>query len=148
MFMNKYWPYFIVLGAIVFVGLVLGFSGSRQTPVLPNAANVTPQVSTQVAGQQNVSPTKETTAGSSVLPLTVSQPVNGAQVTGARITVSGKTAPRAEVFINDIELTAGSNGNFTTSITLDEGDNIITVSANDDQGNSSEQEITVTYNPK
>ena len=61
------------------------------------------------------------------------------------VTVTGKSFPYAEVFINDTEIKADASGNFTAPVTLDEGENIISVMANDENGNSAEQEITVTY---
>lgn len=150
--MNKYWPYFIAIGAVVFVGLViLGYNSSRQIPVTPKVSDTARETPTQTASQQNISPTDTSTSATIApagLSLAITQPINGAQFTTARIIVSGKTAPRAEVFVNDLELSANSTGNFSTSLTLDEGENTILVVANDEQGNSNEKEITVTYNPK
>jgi len=85
------------------------------------------------------------TPANNQITLEVTSPVNGATVSSPNITVSGKTLPGADVFVNDTELTADANGNFSMQLTLDEGDNQITVSANDNNGFSSEQDLTVTY---
>lgn len=92
-------------------------------------------------------PPSETSAEAPAKPitLTVSSPANGATVTNATITITGQTLPGAEVSINDVETTADAQGNFSGILTLDEGDNDITVSANDTNGNSAEQELTVTF---
>ncbi|MCJ7805743.1 hypothetical protein MUP46_03830 [Patescibacteria group bacterium] len=85
------------------------------------------------------------TPANNQITLDVTSPIDGATVSSPSITVSGKTLPGADVFVNDTELTADANGNFSTQLTLDEGDNQITVSANDNNGFSSEQDLTVTY---
>ncbi len=77
--------------------------------------------------------------------LTITSPSDGATVTGVTLTVKGKTAARAEVFINDAATVADANGNFSVKITLDEGENPIVVFANDADGNVAEKELTVTY---
>lgn len=138
----------ISLGAVVFVGLVIvGYKSSRQIPIPPKASDAARETPTQAAN--NISPTR---AGAATAPaqlsLAITQPIDGTQFTTARIIVAGKTAAKAEVFISDQELIADGSGNFSTSLILDEGENIIMVVANDDSGNSSEQEITVSYNPK
>jgi hypothetical protein len=79
-----------------------------------------------------------------VLTLDITSPQNNQTVKTSIIKVQGKTLPKAEVFVNDIEAIADSSGNFSVSITLDEGENIISVSVNDDLGNYLEKEITVT----
>jgi hypothetical protein len=79
------------------------------------------------------------------IPLTVTSPISGSFVTSAAVTVKGKTTPKAEVFINDSQVVADAQGNFSVPITLDEGENTIVVTANDATGNYSEQDITITY---
>lgn len=78
--------------------------------------------------------------------LTINQPANGTVVSTAQLLVSGKTVPNAEVSINDQDTTSDANGSFSVPITLDEGENSIVVVGSDSNGNSSEQELTVTYN--
>lgn len=76
--------------------------------------------------------------------LEVTSPADGAKLTSATTTVKGKTAPMADVFINDKETKADSNGNFSLSLSLDEGENQIVVIVNDSLGNSAEKDILVT----
>jgi hypothetical protein len=81
------------------------------------------------------------------IPLTIVSPTNGSSVTNAVITVQGKSSVNAEVFVNDKETVADAQGNFSTVLTLDEGDNTILIVANNADGSYSEQQITITYNP-
>lgn len=60
------------------------------------------------------------------------------------LNIKGKTVANAEVFINDKETKADALGSFSVSLTLDEGENTIVISANDSLGNYIEKEITVT----
>lgn len=72
---------------------------------------------------------------------------DGSIVKTNKVTIKGATVPKAEVFINDLGLVADAKGNFSGTITLDEGDNPISIIAVDENGNYSEKEITVTYEP-
>jgi hypothetical protein len=60
------------------------------------------------------------------------------------LNIKGKTVKNAEVFINDKEIKADALGSFSANLTLDEGENTIIISANDNLGNYIEKEITVT----
>ncbi len=75
--------------------------------------------------------------------LEIDYPTNGITVNQSTITLTGKTIPGAEIFINDIQLRAKSDGLFSATINLEEGENVLIVIANDDQGNYLEKEITV-----
>lgn len=77
--------------------------------------------------------------------LEIISPINQSIVNTASVTVKGKTAPNADVFINEKELKADGSGNFSSVMTLEEGDNYIIVAANDTEGNYAEKEIVVTY---
>jgi hypothetical protein len=79
------------------------------------------------------------------LTLTVISPVDKSTVTKPTLIVKGKTAPKAEVFVNESEGVADGNGNFTLSITLDEGDNPVIVMVNDAEGNVAEKDMNITY---
>lgn len=76
----------------------------------------------------------------------ITEPKNGSTTTVANILVKGQTVPNADVIVNEKEFKADTQGNFSTTITLDEGENTIYVAANDENGNFAEKEITVTYN--
>ncbi|MEK7129420.1 MAG: Ig-like domain-containing protein [Patescibacteria group bacterium] len=137
----------VVVGALVVLVIVsliaVGFRGQRPSrvdvPPITAPAETTKSGEAPSAGEQVPSTTGTMT-------LMVTSPANGATVTNASLTVSGKTAPRAEVFVNEKETKADANGNFSVNITLDEGENSIVLIANDADGNVAEKELTVTYN--
>ena len=72
------------------------------------------------------------------LPLTVSQPSDGATLMTDSVIVAGKTAPGAVVDVNDQTGTADGNGNFSIGVSLDSGLNAIDVIASDNTGNQGE----------
>lgn len=80
------------------------------------------------------------------LALEISQPTDGLVISLPQFTVKGKTSAFAIVSVNDSELKADASGNFSTLLTLDEGENTIVIVANDSAGNYAEKELTVTYN--
>ncbi len=98
-------------------------------------------------GMGNLSGPTPTQAPVNQINLSVSAPVNNSPVTTPSILVSGKTVANADVGINDTEIKADGKGNFSATLTLDEGENTIVVVASDVNGNASEQDLTVTYNP-
>jgi hypothetical protein len=127
----------MVVGALSAVFLVSNMqtgdtqsSASRPTraPALPTQANAAADIMTQKDPN-----------------LTIIAPTPNAVVNTATITVRGKTFPNADVFVGDEELQADAHGMFSTTVTLDEGENSILVSANDEDGDAAEQEIMVSY---
>lgn len=104
----------------------------------------TPSVSPGTGGLASSPPTKPVARE---ITLTINSPTSGATVSTSSITVSGKTSPNAEVFVNESETKADAAGNFSVQMSLDEGDNYIIVVANDADGNAAEAELTVIYNP-
>lgn len=95
------------------------------------------------AEEKTATPSPETTP--TTLPLQITSPQDGATVTSAKLTLKGKTAPGAEVFVNEAETKADSAGDFSLNLTLDEGENIIIVLVNDSEGQSAEKEIKINY---
>lgn len=75
--------------------------------------------------------------------LDVASPKDGDTLSANSVLVEGKTAPLAEVFVNDAEALADSTGNFSVKMGLEEGENSITIMANDEVGNYAEKEIIV-----
>lgn len=104
-------------------------NANQQTATIKITQGATPQISQQVL---------------SSLPLEVLQPQDKQTISTAQITVKGKTAANAEVFVNEKELKADKNGNFATTLTLDEGDNYLYVAASDQDGNFAERELVIT----
>jgi cytoskeletal protein RodZ len=76
--------------------------------------------------------------------LNITAPLDKSVVKSASLLVKGQTVANAEVFVNDKETKADKNGNFSLYVTLDEGENTLTVIMNDSLGNYIEKEITVT----
>jgi hypothetical protein len=76
--------------------------------------------------------------------LTITSPVDGATLGSTNVTVKGKTVANAEVFVNDQAGKADAGGNFSINIGLDEGENQLLISANDEAGNVAEESIIVT----
>ncbi len=88
-------------------------------------------------------PTQQPLENQKAIFLEVSQPINNATVANAVVSLTGKTIPNGSVFVNEQELKADTNGNFSTSVSLNEGQNDIYVVASDDLGNSVEKVITI-----
>lgn len=147
MLMQKYG---MIIGGIVLLVIVAGalvWSQSKQ------GSNPSGEITVNVIGNQqgsaSLTPTQSLAQAASAknqIELSVVQPINGSMVTTSSILVTGKTNPNAEVSVNDKDTTADVNGKFTANINLDEGENTIVVAANDSDGNSAEQELTVNYN--
>lgn len=133
--MNKIWY------AVIFIVLLLGGI------IFLGKGNVQPSLENSPATSIDKDVTQETPAApiESGMTLTISSPQNGSIVSNPSVTVRGKTKARAEVFINEKDITADANGNFTAEIALDDGENVIVVFANDAEGNTAEQELIVTY---
>jgi hypothetical protein len=114
---------------------------------IPTAGdNAPPVTAATVVPPTTAVQTKDTPAPAvEEISLTVNTPKNGSTVNSSLITVSGKTAPNAEVFINDVDTVADATGAFSVKIILEEGDNMIVVVANSPDGKFAEQEMTVTY---
>jgi hypothetical protein len=63
------------------------------------------------------------------------------------VEVKGATDPDVKVTINGFWAITDSNGNYSYSLPLQNGDNNITIAAIDMAGNKSEKKIKVTYSP-
>jgi hypothetical protein len=103
-------------------------SGSTSTP--PLAASPAPAQETGNINSNNIS-------------LVVTAPADGSTLTSPSTTITGKTSPGADVFVNDQETFADANGNFSLKMTLDEGQNGLVITANDANGNVVEKDISV-----
>lgn len=75
---------------------------------------------------------------SGTIPLEVTSPADGATLNTANIVVKGKTAAGAVVSVNDQVEIADEQGNFSITINLENGINVIDVTASDDNGNQIE----------
>ena len=84
------------------------------------------------------------TVTSDKISLIVTSPKDGDVLTSTDAVVKGKTTPGADVFVNDQSGKADANGNFSISVALDEGANLIVVLANDADGNVTQLDLNVT----
>ncbi len=143
-----------VIGAVIFVLLVGGavawytrasqlsnFQRSRMDDMTTIGATMTP--SPMSVSQKEVIAKDQ--QAHSALALIISTPASGITVKNPSLAIKGKTSPGAEVFVNEMETRADAAGNFSVTMTLDEGENPIIIMANDEQGNVAEKELTITY---
>ncbi len=122
---------------LVYFFVTKGYSG-RGINLNPTAQNPTSGGASEIVNQETGAVT------SNNISLTITSPVNGGTLASTDATVKGKTAPGADVFVNDQSGKADANGNFSISLGLDEGINQIVVSANDADGNAAQQNLSVT----
>lgn len=153
--MKKYFPAFaaiLILG--FFLGAVIVKWQSRKQTV---GQNITAEITITASPSAPLIPTQTETAAPPSEPsvstspqilLTITSPLPDSTVYTPTISVRGKTVPRAEVSVNEKDTTADSSGNFSATLTLDEGENTIFITAVDDEGNSAETELIVTYEPE
>lgn len=76
--------------------------------------------------------------------LVVSFLINGQELTTPYVKVIGETVPGADIFVNETEVPADKNGNFSLTVGLEEGENHIFISAGDENGDAT-IERTVYY---
>jgi flagellar basal body-associated protein FliL len=148
---------YLVLGIIILIiiasgGAIFLLGQSKKQSSKSSATRPTATPMSQIS--QVVQPTdiKMTTTvnqlpSSESIALTISAPTDKSTVKNPTVTVKGKTVSGAEIFVNNVETTADSSGNFSANIALDEDDNTITIVANDPYGKHAETEIVVTYQP-
>lgn len=79
--------------------------------------------------------------------LVVTEPSDQSIVSTSRLSVVGKTSPGAVVTVNDVGVSVGEAGDFSTVITLEQGPNIIEVVASGLQGRVLSAVIAVIYRP-
>lgn len=127
----------LVLGGAGFVGYKMLYPPT--VPVVP-----LPVIKTPAAAPSGA---PSATKPVNQISLQITQPTNGQVLSAVTVNVTGKTVANAEVSVNDKDVKADATGNFSTTVNLEEGDNPIMVTAFDADGNTSEQELTVTYQP-
>ena len=129
------------LAVVVVIAAVTSRNG-----LIQEVATVTPaQPGVTSAPIENISPVPTAAAVmANQIELSVESPIDGAKVTASPVVVKGKTVPGADVAVNEVDIKADSAGNFSAKVGLDEGENVISIVANDNQGNVTEKEVTVT----
>lgn len=75
--------------------------------------------------------------------ITIEQPTNGSEITTSYITIIGRVERSTNLLINDSAINIDEKGNFTDDIVIFPGVNIITVTARDQFGRSTEDQLTL-----
>lgn len=127
----------LLLILIVVLALIAIFIAKKNTQKSESAYQDKPLIARASVYKQKVI--------NEALVLEVISPMNGEMLTSSIVTVRGRTVANAEVLINDKDTKADAQGNFLTTLNLDEGENIINIVANDSEGKSAEKELTVTF---
>lgn len=138
------------IGIVIISGGIFFLAKTKNSPTYQKELNIqiSPLQKGNLATPSTISSPKVTSPNYQEIPLEILSPKDQAFVSSDRITVSGKTKPKSDVVVNDQEIKADNNGNFSTQVTLDEGENIIGIVAYDENGNYAEKEIIVTYEPE
>ncbi len=133
----------IVLLLLIGTGIMV-FSANRSKPAPINDKPIqnNPVVKTETATK---SADSEEQYNQNQIPLTIISPLENSVASTPQITIKGQTLAKAEVFINDVSITADATGNFVITFDLEEGENDINITANDALGNYSEKELMITY---
>ena len=83
--------------------------------------------------------------------ITISSPEDGSETSNDSVNISGVITDDlsgvASVTLNGNSLTLNSDGSFSTTVSLTEGTNTITITATDKAGNKATKTITITYTP-
>lgn len=127
-------------------GIYLLSNKKNQTSTPGGTGSMVPTNPTSQNPVSNTGTTNKVDESKNQISLTVTQPTDGQTTSSSSIMVKGVTLPNIEVSVNDVDLKADAQGNFSTTVTLDEGDNTITVVAVDEKGQTAEKDLTVTYN--
>lgn len=77
--------------------------------------------------------------------LDVHEPQDGSKTTKEEIMIKGSTDKETYVKVNDLPIVVDAQGNFDTSFRLKDGENKITIRAQDMAGNIESKTLTVTY---
>lgn len=144
----------VILLILLVIGGGIYLLSNKQNQILPSSPteSITPTKTTSVTDKTsqntgvNTATTGKADESKNQISLTVTQPTDGQTTSSSSITVKGATTPNADVSVNDVDLKADTQGNFSTTVTLDEGDNVITVVVVDQYGQTSEKDLNVTYN--
>lgn len=125
------------------VGLLAACSSKAAPTSTPSLPALPPQVAT--------SPAATIAPGQTVAPqgffLVVSSPADETVVATSALTTKGQTSPDAVVSVNGQVATVDGDGNFTASVTLQQGPNSIDVIASDFYGNQKSMVVNVIYAP-
>jgi predicted component of type VI protein secretion system len=146
------------LSFLLFLMLALTACGSSQEATKPSIIVTdasAPPLQTASPQMENPLPTAQSgqdsdnsiPATSTALFLTIRQPLDESAVNTEQVEVIGEAPPDTVVTVNDEILIVGPEQEFTVSISLEEGPNLIEIVASDFAGNETSQLLTVYYEP-
>ncbi len=82
------------------------------------------------------------------LSVIITSPEDGAEVQTNRVTLEGEADPETVINIDDQLIVVDAGRKFTTPLTLQEGPNIIEITASDPDGSQGTSYLTLTYDPQ
>jgi len=133
----------VISGLIfVFLAVLVIFSDISNKNLFQKFEKISGQKVTQ--NEEEIKVIDSNVSGDDQVFLNITSPKDMDTVLSSILTVKGTTVAGAEIFINDKETKADKNGNFSLNITLEEGENILTIIMNDSMGNYIEKDLTVT----
>ena len=134
--------FLLIFSALVFVflAIIVIFSDFSRVSLVQKFENISGQ---KVIQSENETKVVDQNSQEDIF-IELTSPKDKEVVKSSLLNIKGKTIKNAEVFINEKETKADALGSFSASLSLDEGENTIIISANDSLGNYIEKEITVT----
>jgi len=136
--------FLLILSALVFVilAILVIFSDFSSSNLIKKFETVSGQKVVQTESETKV--IDQSTTNSEELFLNITSPQDNSVVSNPILTIKGTTVNNAEIFINDKETKSKADGTFSTTVTLEEGENILTIVMNDSLGNYIEKELAVS----
>lgn len=136
--------FLLILSALVFVilAILVIFSDFSSSNLIKKFESISGQKVVQTESETKV--IDQSTTNSEELFLNITSPQDNSIVSNPMLTVKGTTVNNAEIFINDKETKSKADGTFSTTVTLEEGENILTIVMNDSLGNYIEKELAVS----
>ena len=132
----------LCLGILLVVALAAcSGSSSNETP----GATSTPTPTSAATATVTPTPTPTARPTPMSLFLEITSPKDESVVTTSVIEVKGKTLPTAVLSVNGVLISVKEDGSFTTSVSLEEGPNVIEVVTSDISGNEKNKILMVTY---
>src|SRR5438034_3357215 len=131
-----------------FVAVLIGLLVAGAAFYFYESTRVISPASKHLATKTSQSPTQVPESNTPSV-LAIDSPSDESVVTNKTLTVKGKTQPNATIEVttpvDDEVTTASSAGDFSTSATLDDGTNQVSVTAIDANGQDETKILTVTY---
>jgi hypothetical protein len=81
------------------------------------------------------------------LSLSITSPADNAVVNTAQVVLSGQAPPDTVITVNDTIVVVDASGQFSATLSLEEGPNELVVNASDPEGNEANSRLIVTYEP-